>query len=74
MPNTDPSKSHVSSLIVDLKAAAFEFVGTTFFLLIGLGGIQASAMAATTSSLNPSPIERILFISTCMGLSLLVAA
>jgi aquaporin related protein len=68
------AKSYFANISADCQAAAFEFVGTTFFLLLGLGGIQATAMAAATSGINPSPIERIMFISTCMGLSLLVAA
>ncbi|KAH7927689.1 aquaporin-like protein [Leucogyrophana mollusca] len=55
----------------DCKAAALEFVGTTFFLLLGLGGIQA---ASGESGTNASDIEHVLYISTCMGLSLLVSA
>jgi aquaporin related protein len=57
----------------DLQAALLEFVGTTFFLLLGLGGIQA-ATGEKTSGSNGSTVEQVLYISTCMGLSLLVSA
>jgi glycerol uptake facilitator-like aquaporin len=56
----------------DAHAALLEFVGTTFFLLFGLGGIQAAAEASDGPS--GSNIEKVLYISTCMGLSLLVSA
>ncbi|TFL06733.1 putative aquaporin 1 [Pterulicium gracile] len=57
------------------QAALLEFVGTTFFLILGLGGIQ-SAAALRYASGEPmgSSIEQTLYISTCMGLSLLVSA
>ncbi|KAF4614235.1 hypothetical protein D9613_008049 [Agrocybe pediades] len=60
----------------DCQAAAFEFLGTTFFLLFGLGGIQASAAEATSggTGTEASAVQRILYVSTCMGLSLLVSA
>lgn len=32
-----------STIREDAHAALLEFVGTTFFLLLGLGGIQAAA-------------------------------
>ncbi|KAF8071576.1 putative aquaporin 1 [Lyophyllum atratum] len=48
----------------DLMAALLEFVGTAFFLVLGLGGIQA----ATAEN------QAVLYISTCMGFSLLVSA
>jgi aquaporin related protein len=57
----------------DAQAAILEFIGTTFFLLLGLGGIQAATGEATSSS-EGSTIEQVLYISTCMGLSLLVSA
>jgi aquaporin rerated protein, other eukaryote len=65
--------SHFSSLGQDLRAAGFEFIGTTFFLLIGFGGIQA-ATGEVDSSDDSSNLEQVLYISTCMGLSLLVSA
>ena len=59
------------SLPVDAKAASIEFVGTTFFFLLGLGGIQAATREALESG---SSIEHVLYIATSMGLSLLVTA
>ncbi|KAG9316049.1 aquaporin-like protein [Chiua virens] len=59
------------SLFVDAKAACVEFVGTTFFLLLGLGGIQAANGEALE---NGSVVERNLYIATSMGFSLLVSA
>jgi aquaporin related protein len=52
----------------DLKAALFEFVGTTMFLLLAFGGTQAS------SEVVGSGLERSLYIATAFGLSLLVSA
>jgi len=61
----------------DCLAAILEFIGTTFFLVLGFGGIQASSDASRSSSSassSSSVIEQVLYISTCMGLSLLVSA
>ena len=59
----------------DLAAATLEFIGTAFFLLFGLGGIQASTAEDTASGQPPaSGVEHVLYISTCMGLSLVVSA
>jgi aquaporin related protein len=68
-----PPSDHFSTLKHDAQAALLEFIGTTFFLLLGLGGIQAATGEAITSS-GGSTIEQVLYISTCMGLSLLVSA
>ena len=57
----------------DCAAATFEFVGTAFFLLFGLGGIQAAADITTTGR-QSSGVEQALYIATCMGMSLLVSA
>jgi aquaporin rerated protein, other eukaryote len=65
--------SYFSTIQDDAQAALLEFIGTTFFLLLGLGGIQAATGEAITSS-GGSTIEQVLYISTCMGLSLLVSA
>ncbi|KIJ62851.1 hypothetical protein HYDPIDRAFT_29998 [Hydnomerulius pinastri MD-312] len=68
-----PWNSHrlFGSFYLDLKAAVLEFIGTTFFLLLGLGGIQAATGEALVSGSN---IEHVLYIATCMGFSLLVTA
>ncbi|TFK45807.1 aquaporin-like protein, partial [Heliocybe sulcata] len=56
----------------DAYAALVEFVGTTFFLLLGLGGIQAAT--AATDAGGSSTVEHVMYISLCMGFSLTVAA
>ena len=58
----------------DLAAAFLEFIGTAFFLLIGLGGIQAASEENLTSERQASSIQHTLYVSTCMGFSLLVSA
>ena len=63
--------SQLSTIREDAQAALLEFIGTTFFLLLGLGGIQAATGEVTTSG---STVEQVMYISTCMGLSLLVSA
>ncbi|KAI0050101.1 aquaporin-like protein [Auriscalpium vulgare] len=62
------------SVTGDVQAALLEFVGTTVFLLLGLGGIQASGRELLTTPNTASDITRVLYISTSMGLSLLVSA
>jgi len=62
------------NLSEDLAAAFLEFIGTAFFLLIGLGGVQAASEENLTSERQASSIQYILYVSTCMGLSLLVSA
>ena len=57
-----------TSLAHDMKAAAFEFVGTTVFLLLAFGGVQAS------QDVQGSSLEQTLYIATSFGLSLLVSA
>lgn len=57
-----------TSLAQDLKAASFEFVGTTVFLLLAFGGVQAS------NDVEGSALEHTLYIATSFGLSLLVSA
>jgi len=60
-----------STFKLDCKAAALEFVGTTFFLLLGLGGIQAANSEAESSG---TTIGHVMYIATSMGFSLLVSA
>lgn len=68
----DPAqKSGSQRFAEDLQAAFLEFIGTTTFLLIGLGGIQAGAGAGNDTSTS---VSNNMYISTCMGLSLLVSA
>ncbi|KAJ7116578.1 aquaporin-like protein [Mycena epipterygia] len=58
----------------DFIAASLELVGTTFFLLLGLGGIQAVAAEKQSSVSDVTNVEQALYISTCMGFSLVVSA
>jgi len=55
------------SLSHDVKAAFFEFVGTTVFLLLAFGGVQ------TSHDIEGSALEQMLYIATSFGLSLLVS-
>src|SRR6266403_1805681 len=57
-----------TTLAHDLKAASFEFVGTTMFLLLAFGGVQAS------HDVQGPVLEQTLYIATSFGLSLLVSA
>ena len=60
---------------MDFKAAVLEFFGTTTFLLLGLGGIQAGAAAlGNPSPSSPPSIPMLMYIAMSMGLSLLVSA
>ena len=58
----------------DLAAALLELIGTAFFLIIGLGGIQAATAENLSSTHAASNIQQVLYISTSMGFSLLVSA
>jgi hypothetical protein len=69
------SSSLFSSLSQDSHAALQEFVGTTFFLVLGLGGIQAATVENNTDAQGgASNIEQVMYTSTAMGFSLLVSA
>jgi aquaporin related protein len=57
-----------TSLSNDVKAAFFEFVGTTLFLLLAFGGVQAA------HDVQGPALEQTLYIATSFGLSLLVSA
>jgi aquaporin related protein len=54
----------------DCQAAFLEFVGTLCFLFLGLGGIQAAKNEAQSGG---SDVEKVLYIATSMGFSLLVS-
>jgi aquaporin rerated protein, other eukaryote len=61
------------SLINDLQAAAIEYVGTTTWLLLFLGAIQAVTVEDMGKANGPL-IEYHMYISTAGGLSLLIAS
>ena len=57
----------------DVKAAVLEFIGTTFFLLLAFGGIQAAEAEMLGSPAPPSALMHDLYIALSMGFSLLIA-
>ena len=57
----------------DVKAAILEFVGTTLFLLLAFGGIQAAKEEMNGSPTPPSALLHDLYIAFSMGFSLLIA-
>ncbi|KAG8701796.1 hypothetical protein FRC09_005128 [Ceratobasidium sp. 395] len=69
------SGSLFANLTEDIHAAALELVGTTFWLLLALGGIQAAAFSsqANGDAFEIASIPQLLYISVCMGMSLLVS-
>jgi aquaporin rerated protein, other eukaryote len=63
-----------ADLSQDMAAALLELIGTAFFLIIGLGGIQAATAENLSSERPASNIQQVLYISTSMGFSLLISA
>lgn len=59
----------------DLHAALLEFAGTTTFLALAFGAVQASAAEAGSAGAGVSTgVDRIMYISLAFGFSLLVSA
>jgi aquaporin rerated protein, other eukaryote len=56
--------------VADLHAAVQEYIGTTVFLLLAYGGVQAGSAGLG----DGPPILLTLYASTCFGLSLLASA
>ena len=70
-----PRQGLFASLKDDLFAALLEFVGTTVFLTLAFGGVQASAAEAGSAGATVSTgVDRIMYIALCFGFSLLVSA
>ncbi|KAG9017728.1 hypothetical protein FRB93_004539 [Tulasnella sp. JGI-2019a] len=75
----NPDGSLLTSVKQDMGAAVLEFCGTFIFLLLGLGGIQASAfskeaaLSAASATAGGASIDQLMYISASMGLSLLIA-
>lgn len=69
-----PALSLSANFCRDLLAASLEFVGTTLFLLLGLGGIQAVTAEKASSAGHVTDVDQALYIATCMGFSLVVCA
>ncbi|EFP84939.2 hypothetical protein PGT21_036059 [Puccinia graminis f. sp. tritici] len=80
--NSRSVESFLVEIKRDLLASVAEFLGTTVFLLMGLGGIQAAAIsneAAKEASRNSianevASVSQLLYISTSMSLALLASA
>ncbi|POW23541.1 hypothetical protein PSHT_00032 [Puccinia striiformis] len=74
------TSSFLRQLKYDLLAALVEFMGTLLFLLLGLGGIQASATASIAhqtsqdAAIKVASMQQLLYIATSMGLALLATA
>jgi aquaporin related protein len=58
-----------SQFAEDCFAASLEFVGTFFFLFLAYGGIQAAALMDA-----PGQVDKVMYIASSMGFSLLVSA
>ncbi|EPT03116.1 hypothetical protein FOMPIDRAFT_1116805 [Fomitopsis schrenkii] len=58
----------------DVKAALLEFVGTTTFLLLAFGGVQAaSSEMDSTSGAGTNNVIHVMYIALAMGFSLLIS-
>ena len=66
-------KAHFLTFRLDLQAATLEFVGTTCFLLLGLGGIQVVSDIANDADAG-STLEQVLYKAISMGFALLISA
>ncbi|THG95723.1 hypothetical protein EW026_g5974 [Hermanssonia centrifuga] len=73
-----PSKWSTQSLFAgigdDIHAAVLEFCGTTVFLTLAFGGVQASAAEAGSVAEGATSVMRIMYIAVSFGLALLVSA
>lgn len=61
----------------DMHAAFQEFIGTTLFLTLAFGGVQASiaeVASADGSAGGAAGVSRIMYVALCFGFSLLVSA
>ncbi|OCH92470.1 putative aquaporin 1 [Obba rivulosa] len=75
MMSTFQSNVLFANIVEDFWAAVLEYVGTTVFLLLGFGGLQAT-QGEVQSGGNDSPtgVESIMYKSLTMGCSLLISA
>ncbi|KAL0956464.1 hypothetical protein HGRIS_002610 [Hohenbuehelia grisea] len=67
--------THFDTFAVDCYAAFLEFIGTTLFLMMAYGGIQAGAAAAEATGNTGGPsVDLLLYVALSMGFSLLFSA
>jgi aquaporin rerated protein, other eukaryote len=73
--DTQPRRGLFATLKDDVSAAVLEFVGTTVFLLLAFGAVQAVVAEQTAVGATGGPsVNRTLYISLAFGFSLLVSA
>ncbi|KAJ3555344.1 hypothetical protein NM688_g2627 [Phlebia brevispora] len=68
------TKGLFANIREDIHAALLEFCGTTVFLTLAFGGVQASGAEAASTGSSPTSVERIMYAATSFGLSLLISA
>lgn len=74
-PDAAPRPGLFGTIGDDLQAALLEYVGTTTFLLLAFGGVQAAAEEAASAGEAVSiDVNHIMYISLSFGFSLLVSA
>ena len=69
-----PHLSPFATLKDDLQAALIEFIGTTTFLMLAFGGVQAAQSEFNQTPNTASRIEQVMYNSFCFGFALLVSA
>lgn len=72
--NPPPRAGLFATLNDDAQAALLEFVGTTVFLMLAFGGIQATVSEQGSLGTNGLGVDRVMYISLSFGLSLLISA
>lgn len=73
-PANTSSSGLFSNIREDIHAALLEFCGTTVFLTLAFGGVQASGAEAASAGNSPVSVERVMYAATSFGLSLLISA
>ena len=69
-----PRRGLFETLSDDLQAALLEFVGTTVFLMLAFGGVQATISEQASAGTSGTGVSRVMYISLSFGLSLLISA
>lgn len=71
-PPPNPRPGLFANLGNDISAAIFEFVGTTTFLTLAFGGVQAVSYQGADE--GSSQVTKVLYIAFCFGFSLIASA
>ena len=72
--NPPPREKLFATFKDDIQAALLEFVGTTVFLMLAFGGVQATMSEQADSGASGLGVSRVMYISLSFGLSLLISA